>query len=501
MLDVSVGDRIGSRKVIWAPFEGMQELALTCPANEILLEGTRGPGKSEIQLALFRKEVGQGYGTHWRGVIFDRAYKNLDDLVSKSRRLFGAFNDGARFLSGKSDYRWVWPTGEELLFRQLKTREEYSNYHGQEFPFIGWNELTKYPDPGLYDDMISCNRASFIADPESGIPPIPLRIVATTNPLGPGHNWVKHRFIDPAPPGALQEKWTKVFNPRTQREEMTKRTICRLFCSYKENRALAPEYIAYLESIQDENKRRAWLLGDWDITSGGALDDVWSAANIVPRFSIPESWHIDRSFDWGSTHPFSVGWWAEANGEEIELPDGKKWAPVKGSLFRIYELYGAKDLDEGINTGLQASPSQIADEIIHIEDMLRERGYVNGHFLPGPADNQIRNVIVKDTPTIETLFNQRGIYWDVSDKSKGSRKVGLELVRQMVANAKTGEDPALYVFSNCSAFLKTVPILPRDDDDPDDVDTTSADHIYDETRYRVLSSTYRPGTLEVSYPR
>lgn len=501
MLDVSVGSIVGGRKVIWTPFEGMQELALTCPANEILLEGTRGPGKSEIQLALFRKEVGQGYGTHWRGVIFDRAYKNLDDLVTKSKRLFGAFNDGARWLSGKADYKWVWPTGEELLFRQLKTADEYSNYHGQEFPYIGWNELTKYPDARLYDDMISCNRASFLPPPDGSIPPIPLRIVSTTNPLGPGHNWVKHRFIDPAPPGALQEKWTKVFNPRTQREEMTKRTTCRLFCSYKENKALSPEYIAYLESIADENKRKAWLLGDWDITSGGALDDVWSGANIVPNFNVPPSWKLDRSFDWGSTHPFSVGWWAEATGEEMTLPNGQVWAPVKGSLFRFCELYGAKDLDEGVNEGIRASASQIADEILALEATMRERGWISGYVMAGPADNQIRNVNDSSTPTIEASFAAKGVRWTPSDKSQGSRKIGLELVRQMVLNAKTGEGPALYVMARCKAFLKTVPVLPRDDDDPDDVDTTAADHIYDDTRYRVLSSSYRPGILNVSYPR
>ena len=71
-------------------------------------------------------------------------------------------------------------------------------------------------------------------------------------------------------------------------------------------------------------------------------------------------------------------------------------------------------------------------------------------------------------------------------------------MRQMVDNAKTGEAPGLYIMSNCKAALKLLPTIPRDEDDPDDVDTNSPDHIYDETRYRVLSASFRPGVLAVS---
>ena len=122
-----------SVKKVWSPLPGSQTLVMSCPANVILYHGSRGPGKTDAQLMRFRQNVGKGYGRFWRGVIFDREYKNLDDLVSKSMRWFPAFKDGARFLSGKSDYRWVWPTGEELLFRVLKRDADYWGYHGQEF--------------------------------------------------------------------------------------------------------------------------------------------------------------------------------------------------------------------------------------------------------------------------------------------------------------------------------------------------------------------------------
>lgn len=286
-------------RIVWSPLAGSQTLAMSCPAHIIVYHGTRGPGKTDAQLMRFRRHVGQGYGKHWRGVIFDREYKNLDDLVAKSQRWFPEFKDGARFLSSKSDYRWVWPTGEELLFRAVKRDTDYWSYHGQEYPFIGWNEVTKFPNDNLFDAMLSCNRTSFrpedypvkVGDIEILLPEMPLEVFITTNPYGVGHNWVKKRFINAAPMGKVVRKVVNVFNPRTQQREDVTKTQVHLFGSYRENKYLTPEYVAELESITDLNKRKAWLEGDWDVVAGGMFDDVWdSMTNIVAPFPIPPNW-------------------------------------------------------------------------------------------------------------------------------------------------------------------------------------------------------------------
>lgn len=455
---------------------------------------------TDAQLMRFRRYVGLGYGRFWRGVIFDREYKNLDDLVSKSQRWFPQFNDGARFHSAKADYKWVWPTGEELLFRSVKRKDDYWDYHGQEFAFIGWNELTKFPTPDLYDAMLSCNRSSYIPPPGSGMSEIPLTVFSTCNPYGSGHNWVKARWIDPAPPGKLMRTETEVFNPRKGiREKIVKHRV-RLFCSYKENPHLSPEYIAGLENITDENKRKAWLHGDWDVVAGGALDDLWGPHCIAPRFQIPKSWHIDRSMDWGSTHPFSIGWWAEASGEECVLPDGTRWAPIKGSLFRIWEMYGAEDFSS--NVGIKMSPTDIADMVVKFDNYLYDNRWISTKVQPGPADNQICDVRDRETATIADLMASRGVDWTKSDKASGSRKIGLELIRQRLQNTRTGEGPGIYFMQHCRAALTTLPVLPRDEDDMDDVDTEAADHVYDDVRYRVLAAANRYAqSVQVHNPR
>lgn len=452
----------------------------------------------------FRRWVGQGFGKHWRGVIFDREYKNLDDLVSKSMRWFPEFKDGARFLSSKSDYRWVWPTGEQLLFRTAKKPTDYWSYHGQEFPFIGWNELTKYPDDGLFESMMSCNRSSYrpqdypIIDAKTGevcfTPEIPLEVFATTNPVGAGHNWVKKRFINAAPMGRILRTKINVFNPQTKEREDIVTTQVHIFGSYRENLYLSPKYIADLVKMTDKNKRKAWLGGSWDVLSGGMFDDIWdSTVHKVRPFYIPPSWRIDRSFDWGSAKPFSVGWWAESDGTDYIDADGNNHSSVRGDLYRIAEWYGTTGKS---NEGLNMLASQISEGIVEREVLWG----LHGRVIPGPADNSIFDVSNGNSISGDMGQPVRvkgklypGVTWARSDKSPGSRIHGWQKVRTFLEGAlpkegKPRENPGLYIFDNCTYTLDLFPILPRDEKVPDDVDTDAEDHIGDEIRYRALDS-------------
>ena len=518
--------------VVWKPLPGSQVLALSASVNHILFEGTRGPGKTDTQLMRFRKRVGMGYGKFWRGVIFDREYKNLDDIISKSERWFNEMDDGAKFSGGGGGGRWKWPTGEVLLFRHIKRRSDYGKYHGHEYPFIGWNELTKYPTSEMYDLMMSCNRSSFRPKDHTSIidgdiyretgqlvfipassryaeeympPNIPLEVFSTTNPHGPGHHWVKRRFIDVAQPGQIVRKTVSVFNPKKKLREDVTKTQVRLFGSYKENDYLDPEYVAELELITDPNIRKAWLWGDWDVVAGGIFDDVWNRdTHVIEPFNIPEGWALDRSMDWGSVHPFWCGWWAEANGEETDvlLPNGKKWAPPAGTLFLIGEWYGSVEI--GTNKGIKMGSVAFAKGVAEREKKMRAGGLIKTAIMPGPADNQIDKVEDKDaTDTIASRMAKHGIRWTQSDKTAGSRKIGVQLFRdRLEAALPGGEGPAVYFFSTCVAAISTIPILPRDEDIPDDVDTTAEDHPWDGVRYRVLKGARRIATrVKVTKPR
>ena len=102
--------------VVYEPAAGTaQQFALNCPVDELLICGSRGGGKSAVQLMNFRRLVGQGYGSFLRGVIFDREFKHLADIANQSKKLFYKFNDGAPFYAPPPEYTWKWPTGAALL--------------------------------------------------------------------------------------------------------------------------------------------------------------------------------------------------------------------------------------------------------------------------------------------------------------------------------------------------------------------------------------------------
>ncbi|MFB5186637.1 terminase [Yersinia intermedia] len=509
-----------SYNVVWKPLPGSQSLSLSCPCDEILFEGTRGPGKTAAQLARFRRKVGLGYGTFWRGIIFDTEYKNLADIITQSKRMYRLFGDGARFLASASELRWVWPTGEELLFRFGKEENDYWDYHGQEFPFIGFNELTKQPNSDFYESMFSCRRSSFRPQdyPLKGgalLPNIPLETFNTTNPFGIGHTWVKKRFIEPAPRGTIIRDTQIVPNPQTQQNEEITLTRVAIHGSFKENPYLDPVYIASLMNIKDPNKRKAWVEGSWDVTSGGRFDHLWNESiHVIKPFRIPDSWTVDRSHDWGESKPFSNLWWAQADGTNATLPDGSIFCPPAGSLILIGEWYGCPP-DE-LNKGLNMSSTNVAKGVAWLDKRLvgdevdepeETKGQGQMHIMPGickkvipgPADGSIFNTGDSEL-SIAQKMEAQGVKWLPSNKKPGSRINGASLFADMleaVVEGKTTESgmpekPAFYVFNYCRGWISRIPSLVRDDKNPDDVDTTQEDHDWDGTRYRVLHVHYKP---------
>jgi hypothetical protein len=448
-------------ELIWVPQSGPQESLLSCPAFEVLFGGARGGGKSDAILGDWCKHSGE-YGEAARGIMVRREATQLEDIIARShqlyRRLGWDWNGTVK--------TWTSPGRSILRFRHLWDVTAAESYQGHSYSRLYPEELTNWPDEKPLLRMIATVRSAH---------GVRVGVRATANPGGPGHNWVKSRYIDPAPP------MTPIIDPKTGETRVFIPSLL------SDNPILAqsdPGYANRLRDLGSEELVRAWLEGDWNIVAGGALDDVWSAAkHVVPPFQIPAGWRIDRSFDWGSSKPFSVGWWAESNGEEVEVA-GVKRAFAPKSLIRIAELYG---WNGKANEGSRKIATEVAREVLAAEMAMGLRGRVR----PGPADAAI--FAVENGTSIASDMERVGVRWEPSEKGPGSRANGLERVRQYLkaSLASPQESPGLFFFDTCRHAIRTLPTLPRDSRKTDDVDTDAEDHVFDETRYRVMAANLR----------
>lgn len=418
----------------WHPQPGAQYQMLTCPIFEALMHGTRGGGKTDTLLMDFAQHTGKGFGQHWRGVLFRLTYPQLADVVAKSRRWFTQIFPQAKF--NKADYFWEWPDGEMLFFRYGATEDDYWNYHGHEYPWLGFEELTNWKEASFYEAMQSTCRSSFAG--------MPRRVRATCNPFGKGHGWVKERFQlgqDGAPSG-------QVIRADGEKPRVAIRS------TLVENKALLkndPDYVATLEALKDPNRRKAWLEGNWDINVGAFFDGVWDAkTQIVAPFAIPASWKVWKAMDWGFAAPYCVLWLAMD-------PDG--------CVYVWRELYGQ---GEKAGEGSREHADVVARKIRRVEEHDERLGYEYRMNLADPA-------IFSNTGTNNTIggiFRANGVKWQEAWNGKGSIANGAQEIMRLLAEGK------LKIFSTCKNLIRTLPTIGPDDIDPEKYDSDGEDHCF-----------------------
>lgn len=439
-------------KVIWQPLPGSQTRMLSCPFHEVLLEGNRGGGKTDTLLMSFAQYVGQGFGDEWRGVIFRLTYPQLADLETKALRWFRQIFPTAKY--NRSEHFWRFEDGETLLFRYGSKEDDYWNYHGHAYPFLGFEELTNWPDYAFYESMLSTCRST--------VPNIPRIVRSTTNPYGIGHSWVKERFQIGAVP------------PETPFGEAGKERLY-IHSSLFENTILTeadPDYLKTLQNLKDPNRRAAWLDGSWDIAIGAFLEKVWNPKDcVVEPFPIPSSWKVWKAMDWGYSKPYAVLWFAMSE---------------DGVIYVWRELYGQDgDLP---NVGAKHDAKDVARRILEIEKHDHRYGY---EYRMNLADPSIFTKIGTEN-SIGGIFKGCGVRWLPAWNAKGSRRLGAQTIVQLLAEGR------LKVFNTCKNFIRTVPTLPPDDYDPEDVNTECEDHLWDCLRYGVMRKRRSPNKDDVT---
>jgi hypothetical protein len=468
---------VANENIIWEPQPGPQTALLACPIFEIFFGGARGGGKTDGMLGEFISHQDR-YGEHSNAIMFRRERTQLVDTIERSRQLFGPL--GATF--HEQEKLWRFPNGSRFQFAYLDRDSDADGYQGRSHTRVYIEEIGTFPSPSPIFKLMATLRSGH---------GIPCGFRATGNPGGPGHQWVRSRYIDPAPLGWRTVAETFV-NPWTK-ESVTRERIY-IPSKLQDNRYLGSEYVANLQMVGNAQLIRAWLEGDWSVIEGAFFPEFSEAKHVIPPFQIPGTWLRFRSADWGSARPFSIGWWAVVGDDyQLGIPDesgrdqsvlSKRTLP-RGAMVRYREWYGSSSP----NVGLKLTAEEVADGIISREtseprDEEGKPAITYGILDPAAFASD-------GGPSIAERMASRKIFFRRADNARVSARGamgGWDQVRARLVGE--GDRPMIYFTSNCRDSIRTLPALQHDANKPEDVDTESEDHAPDEIRYACMSRPY-----------
>lgn len=459
------------RPLAWAPQPGPQHLFVTCPVWDVCYGGARGGGKTDATLgdwALHAKR----YGKNAKGLLVRRTLVALLPTIERAKEIFTPL--GAVWHAGDKYFRW--PNGAIIYFRYLDRDEDADAYQGHDYTRVYVEELTQFSDPKPVNKLKATLRSA------AGVP---TGFRSTCNPGGPGHNWVKARYIDPGAWEVSTEAFENPFDGST-----VERSRVFIPAKLSDNPRLLsndPGYVANLHLSGSAQLVKAWLDGDWSIIEGAFFDN-WSAKNVLRPIELPADWTRFLSCDWGSARPFALQWWIIV-GEAFSAmtADGAPILVPRGALIHYREWYGSTGVP---NEGLKMPAEEVARGI-------KDRTALNEAIAYRVADPAIFSS--DGGPSIAERMYGEGVGFKRADNARVARVGALGGWDQMRARI-SGEDdaPMLYVFSTCRHFIRTVPVLQHDTLRPEDVDTEAEDHAADAARYACMS---RPYVREVKKPK
>ena len=428
------------KDVIFQPNQGPQSDFLASSEREVFYGGARGGGKSYAMLVDPLRYCDK---QHHRALLIRRTMPELRDLINPSQQLYSKAYPGAKWREQEKE--WRFPSGARIEFGYAENLTDALRYQGQSYTWIGIDELPQYPTPDIYNFLRSSLRS---VDPE-----IPVYMRATGNPGNVGSLWVKEMFVDPC-------ESNKRFDVEIP-TPMGVKTISRKFIPAKlqDNPYLmqTDDYYAMLASLPEVQKKQ-FLEGDWDAYESSSFPEFNRQIHVIEPFDIPRNWMRFRAADWGYSSPACCLWFA---------------VDYDNNLFVYRELYTKRN-----------TADIFARKVLEMED----GEYIRYGILDSSTWARRGDI----GPSIAETMIQEGCRWRQSDRSPRSRIAGkVEVHKRLRVDEDTGY-PSMFIFSNCLNLIRTLPMLPVDKNNPEDVDTTADDHAYDALRYGCMSRPIHP---------
>lgn len=441
--------------VAWAPQPGPQQALITCPIEDTLYGGARGGGKTDGLIGDAHIRA-MRYGKKFRGVLFRKTYTpELEEVIARTRDLLPKLG----WHYNQTAHEWTHGNGATLLLRYLETLADADNYQGHQYCWQGFDEVGNWPESAPIDKMWGSLRSPY------GVPCV-RRL--TANPGGPGHHWVKERYRIPD-----HIDFTKLhldpFKYQPQPKHAPHLWINAVFIPARlEDNAILmsgdPGYESRLAAAGGEALYRAWRFGDWSAVVGAAFPEWRPDLHILERFRVPKGWALAGGCDWGYRAPGWFGLFACGPDEDVVC--------VKELSFREQT-----DHQVGYAVGLICREWGVVTHIAGDEQMW----YKTGVGAPTIAEGFQTGLMeaIPDLDYVPKLIP--------SSHGRGSRAAKLVVMHQYLAwkAAPDGTVPQWgrprlrFLRDGCPVAITTIPALPVDPKNPEDVDTTANDHPYD----------------------
>ncbi|MEA5050984.1 MAG: terminase family protein [Oscillospiraceae bacterium] len=241
-------------------------------ADEVLFGGAAGGGKSWGQL--IDALVYALRHDRSRQLVLRRSLVELErTLIPLSLTLFPR----AVYSYNAARHTGTFANGSTVEFGYCDADGDALRYQSAEYDVLRFDELTHFSERA-YTYLMSRVR---------GANGYPKQIKSTTNPGGPGHDWVKRRFIDLGAWGEPHDTptGTRIFLPA--------RAADNIFLARADG-----NYVKRLMNL-DEPDRRALALGEWNIDAGRYFSEWRADVHVVEPFALPVHWRRYFTMDYG----------------------------------------------------------------------------------------------------------------------------------------------------------------------------------------------------------
>lgn len=467
-------------EVVFAPHLGAQTQFFEYSGRYALTGGSAGGGKSQCLLfypfrqilnesqRIERNEITSSIGM---AIYFRRTMPEIQEMIDRSRLLFLKVDPGAEWR--EQPKTWTFSNGYKYKFGQMEEAKDWIKHYGNQYTAVMFDELTSFTEEQY--DMLDTRLRS----PDPVLSDM-LWMRAGTNPIGPGLQWVKKRFVDVAKPGTEVVKKISVDvkdpNGVVRSESVERRQIfipARLSDNPSINQA---EYAATL-STKSAGVRRALLEGDWGSMTGDLIGTAWD-----------EDAHVCAPHRLPSFRP--------------------RFSAVHFSYAKSTALYFDVDYDGNLicyrDLQLENHTAEMfAERMRELEEEAGEWSYDKDRgsrltLILGPAASWPKPG--QRGPSVYEEFRRVGFYVKQADENiqAAANQIRTRLLRRTKDAKGKSTVPGLRFFKTCTSALEQIPSMTADKNNPDEPDPKVEASAYRALCYACQS---RPVPAERHLPR